>query len=71
MKLYEIRAYIGEKRTYYNQIFTTMEAACDKAKRLEETEGVKFSFGSAIYELFQIGDTFRYDCMRSQKVYLS
>lgn len=71
MKLYELRAYIGENRLYYTQLFTTMEAACKRASYLQNEEKMDFRIGSKILELEQVGDTFRYDCLKSTPIYLT
>lgn len=70
MKIYELRAYIGETRLYYTQLFTTMEAACKRAMYLRDVEKIDFQRGSKIIELEQDGDTFKYDCFKSMLVYL-
>lgn len=72
MKLYELRAYIGETRLYYTRLFTTMEAAVNEANRLIESGLFKdLRRGSAIYELEQVGDEFRFNCLKSTPVYLT
>lgn len=71
MKLYELRAYIGETRLYYTQLFTTLEAACKRAKYLQDEEKMDFQFGSKILELEQDGETFRYNAMKSTPIYLT
>lgn len=71
MKIYEMRAYLGKERTCYTQIFATLEAAVNRAIEMEKEGGIKFGFGSAIYELIQVGDTFKFDCFKSLKVYLN
>lgn len=71
MKIYELRAFIGETRLYYSQLFTTMEAACKRAMYLRDEEKMDFRKGSAIYELEQNGETFEFNCLKSTPVYLT
>lgn len=71
MKIYELRAYIGETHLYYNQLFTTMEAALKRAEYLLNEERMDMRRGSAIFELTQDGDEFKYDCLKSTPVYIA
>lgn len=59
MKLYELRAFIGESRLLYMQLFTTAEAAVKRAMYLKDVEKMDFRHGSVIAELEQYGETFK------------
>ncbi len=71
MKIYELRAYIGETRLFYTQLFTTMDAALKRAEYLLKVERVDMRRGSVIRELTQDGDQFTHDWLKSTPVYLT